>query len=101
MVIILSLCGERNERQSNLLKVVVSRRSLRRSTPRDDKESCVIFDTTNVCRSNIDIDGAGYKEDKSAFPFYGLPKEIKKNANDVISKLNGRTNGVQIKFKEE
>ncbi len=44
---------------------------------------------------NINIDGAGYKEGKSAFSFYGLPEEIEKNANDVISKFNGITKGVQ------
>ena len=37
IVTILSLRGERNERQSNLPKASVSRRSLRRSTPRDDR----------------------------------------------------------------
>jgi len=44
---------------------------------------------------NINIDGAGYKEGKSAFSFYGLPEEIEKNANDVLSKFNGITEGVQ------
>ena len=37
IVIILSLRGERKERQSNLPKASVLRRSLRRSTPRDDR----------------------------------------------------------------
>jgi aminopeptidase YwaD len=44
---------------------------------------------------NINIDGAGYKEGRSAFSFYGLPEEIEKNANDVLSKFNGITEGVQ------
>ena len=44
---------------------------------------------------NINIDGAGYKEGKSVFSFYGLPEEIKRNANDVLDKFNGITEGVQ------
>jgi aminopeptidase YwaD len=44
---------------------------------------------------NINIDGAGYKEGKSAFSFYDLPEEIERNANDVLSKFNGITEGVQ------
>jgi aminopeptidase YwaD len=44
---------------------------------------------------NINIDGAGYKEGKSAFSFYGLPEEIKKKANQVLKKFNGIKEGVQ------
>ena len=44
---------------------------------------------------NINIDGAGYREGKSAFSFYDLPEEIKKNVNEVINKFNGITEGVQ------
>ena len=52
-------------------------------------------DRFNEILLNINIDGAGYKEGKSAFSFYGLPEEIEKNANDVISKFNGIIEGVQ------
>lgn len=44
---------------------------------------------------NINIDGAGYKEGKSAFSFYGLPEEIKKKAKKVLKKFNGIKEGVQ------
>lgn len=44
---------------------------------------------------NINIDGAGYKEGKSAFSFYDLPEEIKKNANNVINRFDGITEGIQ------
>jgi len=44
---------------------------------------------------NINIDGAGYREGKSAFSFYDLPEEIKKNAYEVINRFNGITEGVQ------
>jgi aminopeptidase YwaD len=43
---------------------------------------------------NINIDGAGYREGKSAFSFYGLPEEMKRNALAVMSKFNGITEGV-------
>ena len=43
---------------------------------------------------NINIDGAGYREGKSAFSFYGLPEEMKRNALAVLSKFNGITEGV-------
>jgi aminopeptidase YwaD len=52
-------------------------------------------DRFNDILLNINIDGAGYKEGKSAFSFYDLPEEIEKNANDVLSKFNGITEGVQ------
>ena len=44
---------------------------------------------------NINIDGAGYKEGKSAFSFYGLPEEIKEKANQVLKKFKGIKEGVQ------
>lgn len=44
---------------------------------------------------NINIDGAGYKEGKTAFSFYGLPDEIERKAVDVIHTFNGITEGVQ------
>ena len=44
---------------------------------------------------NINIDGAGYKEGKSAFSFYGLPEEIENNAKDVLSKFDEIIEGVQ------
>jgi len=52
-------------------------------------------DRFNEILLNINIDGAGYKEGKSAFSFYGLPEEIEKNANNVLSKFNGITEGIQ------
>ena len=52
-------------------------------------------DRFNEILLNINIDGAGYKEGKSAFSFYGLPEEIEKNAKIVLSKFNGITEGTQ------
>ncbi|MFC2053805.1 M28 family peptidase [Chloroflexota bacterium] len=52
-------------------------------------------DRFNEILLNINIDGAGYKEGKSAFSFYGLPEEIEKNANEVIGRFYGITEGVQ------
>ncbi|GAG34821.1 unnamed protein product, partial [marine sediment metagenome] len=52
-------------------------------------------DRFNEILLNINIDGAGYKEGKSVFSFYGLPEEIKNNAQDVLNKFNGITEGVQ------
>jgi aminopeptidase YwaD len=43
---------------------------------------------------NINIDGAGYKEGKSAFSFYDLPDEFKKKAGDVLRKFDGIVEGV-------
>ena len=42
---------------------------------------------------NINIDGAGYKEGKSAFSFYGLPEGMQNNINEVISRFAGITEG--------
>ena len=44
---------------------------------------------------NVNIDGAGYREGKSAYSFYGLPEGIEENANDVFSRFSGLTEGVQ------
>jgi aminopeptidase YwaD len=52
-------------------------------------------DRFNEILFNINIDGAGYKEGKSAFSFYGLPEEIEKNANSIFSKFNGIAEGAQ------
>jgi aminopeptidase YwaD len=38
---------------------------------------------------NINIDGAGYKEGKSAFSFYGLPEEIEASIKRVINQWDG------------
>ena len=43
---------------------------------------------------NINIDGAGYREGKSAFSFYGLSEEMKSDALAVMSKFDGITEGV-------
>ena len=52
-------------------------------------------DRFNEILLNINIDGAGYKEGKTAFSFYGLPEELEKTANTVLSKFDGITEGVQ------
>jgi aminopeptidase YwaD len=44
---------------------------------------------------NINIDGAGYKEGLSAFSFYGLPVEMEKDIQEVISQFEGITEGAQ------
>ena len=44
---------------------------------------------------NINIDGAGYKEGKSAFSLFGLPEEMKENVNGVLAEYDGITEGVQ------
>ncbi len=44
---------------------------------------------------NINIDGAGYKEGRSAFSFYGLPEEIERNMKEVIAQFEGLTEGAQ------
>ncbi len=52
-------------------------------------------DRFNEILLNINIDGAGYKEGKSAFSFYDLPEEIEKKANDVLKIFNGINEGGQ------
>ena len=44
---------------------------------------------------NINIDGAGYKEGKSAFSFFNLPDKIKQKADDVMKEYSGIVEGVQ------
>jgi len=44
---------------------------------------------------NINIDGVGYKEGKSAFSFYGLPEVLEKKTWDVVNEFDGITVGVQ------
>jgi len=49
----------------------------------------------NEISLNINIDGAGYKEGKSAYSFYGLPEELEDSARKVLSGYSGITEGVQ------
>ncbi len=42
---------------------------------------------------NINIDGAAYKEEKSAFSFYDLPNPIKVVAEETLMKFPGITQG--------
>jgi aminopeptidase YwaD len=44
---------------------------------------------------NINIDGAGYFEGKSAFSLFGLPEEMKDKVIDLLLEFNGITEGVQ------
>ncbi|MBK9391320.1 MAG: M28 family peptidase [Bacteroidetes bacterium] len=44
---------------------------------------------------NINIDGAGYKEGKSAFSFFDLPDEMLQHARKVINQYSGITEGIQ------
>ncbi len=44
---------------------------------------------------NINIDGAGYQEGKSAFSFYGLSDEMENKARDVFGQFDGLTEGSQ------
>jgi aminopeptidase YwaD len=44
---------------------------------------------------NINIDGAGYREGRSAFSFYEFPEELKKKAEKVIQKFAGIIEGSQ------
>ncbi len=44
---------------------------------------------------NINIDGAGYKEGRSAFSYYGLPNEIEKDITEIINHFDGITEGAQ------
>ncbi|MCJ7435964.1 MAG: M28 family metallopeptidase, partial [Anaerolineales bacterium] len=44
---------------------------------------------------NINIDGAGYKEGKSAFSLFNLPDTMVKKVNEVIMKFDGITEGSQ------
>ena len=44
---------------------------------------------------NINIDGAGYKEGRSAFSFYSLPVEIEHKIRSVLAQHGGITEGAQ------
>jgi aminopeptidase YwaD len=44
---------------------------------------------------NLNIDGAGYREGRSAFSFYEFPQELKKKADEVIQKFIGIIEGPQ------
>ncbi|MBK9392005.1 MAG: M28 family peptidase [Bacteroidetes bacterium] len=44
---------------------------------------------------NINIDGAGYKEGKSAFSLFDLPDYLLQHARRVISQYSGITEGIQ------
>lgn len=44
---------------------------------------------------NINIDGAGYKDGKSAFSFYELPDELLNHSKSVIKKFDGIKEGSQ------
>ena len=42
---------------------------------------------------NINIDGAGYKEGKSAFSFFGLPELLQAKAHEALALFDGLTEG--------
>jgi len=44
---------------------------------------------------NINIDGAGYKEGKSALSFFDVPEAMKVMADDMLAKFDGITEGIQ------
>jgi aminopeptidase YwaD len=44
---------------------------------------------------NINIDGAGYKEGKSAFSFFNLPLDMERKAHRLLTKFPGITQGAQ------
>jgi aminopeptidase YwaD len=44
---------------------------------------------------NINIDGAGYKEGKTAFSFFGLPEDMKDKVSSVLAEYDGITEGIQ------
>lgn len=44
---------------------------------------------------NINIDGAGYKEGKSAISFFDIPEAMKAMANDMLAEFDGLTEGIQ------
>ena len=45
--------------------------------------------------ANINIDGAGYKEGRSAFSFYGLSEDMENDIKEVIQHFDGITEGQQ------
>lgn len=44
---------------------------------------------------NINIDGAGYLEGKSAFSFYGLPADVERRTREILLDFEGITEGPQ------
>jgi len=44
---------------------------------------------------NINIDGAGYKEGKTALSFFNVPEAMKAMCNDMLVKYDGITEGIQ------
>lgn len=44
---------------------------------------------------NINIDGAGYKEGKTALSFFDVPEAVKAMANNMLAKFDGITEGIQ------
>ncbi|RPI00330.1 MAG: M28 family peptidase [Calditrichaeota bacterium] len=44
---------------------------------------------------NINIDGAGYKEGKTAFSFFDIPQAMKATCDDLLAKFDGITEGIQ------
>lgn len=44
---------------------------------------------------NINIDGAGYKEGKTVFSFFGVPKVVRAVVNDMLAIFDGITEGIQ------
>mgnify|MGYP001208141616 FL=1 len=43
---------------------------------------------------NINIDGAGYNEGKSAFSFFDIPEALRVKANKMVEKFHGITEGI-------
>lgn len=43
---------------------------------------------------NINIDGAGYKEGKSAFSFFDIPEAIKTKSNEMLARFDGIIEGM-------
>lgn len=52
-------------------------------------------DRFNEIMVNINIDGAGYKDGKTAFSFYGLPSDMESKARSVLDQFDGLTEGPQ------
>lgn len=44
---------------------------------------------------NINIDGAGYKEGKSAFSFFNISEAMRARANGMLAKFDGITEGIK------
>lgn len=52
-------------------------------------------DTFSDILLNITVDGAGYREGKTIFSFFGLPDEIRKKVNEVINEFKDIAEGPQ------